>query len=265
MTDRDPTTHSRERFGARAQRYVDSKIHSVGDDLDRLVEIASPEGDWQVLDVATGGGHTALRFAPLVAHVIASDITPSMLDAAQAFIASKGVENVSFQLADASDLPFEDGRFDLVTCRVAPHHFADAAGFVREAARVLAPGGMLLVQDHVVPNDADEIAYIEAFEKLRDPSHFRAFSEPEWRAMFRDAGLVVQRTEEIQKTQRFASWVEIQDCSPETVQRLANMLRHAPPNLAARLNPQLLGEPEATFQSWHVIISGAKPRSDAPA
>jgi ubiquinone/menaquinone biosynthesis C-methylase UbiE len=51
-------------------------------------------------------------------------------------------------------MPLDDASFDLVTCRIAPHHFDDVAAFVHEAARVLKPGGMLLVQDHLMPEDA---------------------------------------------------------------------------------------------------------------
>ncbi len=134
--------------------------------------------------MATGGGHTALKFAPHVAHVTASDITPAMLDAAEKYLTGKGVSNVTFKRVAAEAMPFDDASFDLVTCRTAPHHFDDAALFVQEAARVLKPGGVLLVQDHLVPDDVAAARYIEAYEKLRDPSHNQAFAEAEWRAMF---------------------------------------------------------------------------------
>ncbi|MBN1250486.1 MAG: methyltransferase domain-containing protein, partial [Anaerolineae bacterium] len=159
------------RFGQFAQAYVTSAPHARGIDLDWLLDLAQPQPDWVMLDVATGGGHTALKFAPHVAHVTASDLTQRMLEAAEAHIRAQGIANVSFRQAAAEGLPFEDGSFDLVTCRIAPHHFEDAARFVEEAARVLKGGGVLLVQDHLVPEDPLIARYTEAFEKLRDPSH----------------------------------------------------------------------------------------------
>jgi len=80
--DPRPTASSQERFGRFAQAYVTSQAHAQGNDLDRLTELAQPEPDWIALDIATGGGHTALRFAPLVERVFATDITPKMLHAA---------------------------------------------------------------------------------------------------------------------------------------------------------------------------------------
>ncbi|MBN1934676.1 MAG: HAD-IA family hydrolase, partial [Anaerolineae bacterium] len=115
-------TLSRGRFGQFAQRYVTSRSHAQGNDLNRLLDIAQPQPHWHVLDVATGGGHTALKFAPYVASVVASDLTPAMLDAAKAFITAQGAGNVQFKLADAEALPFDAATFDLVTCRIAPHH-----------------------------------------------------------------------------------------------------------------------------------------------
>ena len=53
-------------FGAVAERYVTSAIHAHGSDLARMIELAQPRGDERLLDIATGGGHTALAFAPHV-------------------------------------------------------------------------------------------------------------------------------------------------------------------------------------------------------
>src|SRR4051812_30238835 len=70
-------------FGPVAQAYVTSTRHAEGADLQRLVELAAPRGNERMVDIATGGGHTALRFAPHVASVVAFDLTASMLKAAR--------------------------------------------------------------------------------------------------------------------------------------------------------------------------------------
>ncbi|MCP4428488.1 MAG: methyltransferase type 11, partial [Chloroflexi bacterium] len=69
----------KEQFGANAAAYATSKPHAKGASLARLVELTRPQPDWQMLDVATAAGHTAFIFAPHVAHVWATDITPEML------------------------------------------------------------------------------------------------------------------------------------------------------------------------------------------
>jgi ubiquinone/menaquinone biosynthesis C-methylase UbiE len=259
MTDLDdPKSLSRERFARYAQGYVTSRDHAQGSDLDRLLEIAQPQPGWVVLDVATGGGHTALQFAPHVARVVASDLTPEMLAAAQAHVTAQGATNVTFRLADAEALPFEEATFDLVTCRIAPHHFADAPHFVRESARVLKPGGSLIIQDHLRPDGEETARYVEAMEKLRDPSHNRAYSEPEWRAMFRQAGLTVTHVERLIRRHAFLPWAERQGCTPDVIARLGELLAHAPASAAAWLQPEQLGTPEATFANPHLIIAGQK-------
>ena len=165
MTDKK--TLSKSRFSQFAEGYVTSTTHSQGSDLEKLVEIANPQSDWLILDIATGGGHTARTFAPHVRHVIASDISTDMLAAAQANIEKLGITNIEFKEADSENLPFEDNTCDLVTCRIAPHHFPNIQAFINEAARVLKPGGTFLVQDQLVPDEDTDARTIDAFETLR--------------------------------------------------------------------------------------------------
>jgi ubiquinone/menaquinone biosynthesis C-methylase UbiE len=128
-----------------------------------------------VLDIATGAGRTALAVAPYVAHVIATDITSQMLDQARRLAGEQGLSNITVETADAEALPYDDGCFDLGTCRIAPHHFTDIPLFLRESLRVLRPGDLFsLVANIVPPGSAGD--YINAFEKLRDPSHGRCLS-----------------------------------------------------------------------------------------
>ncbi len=249
----------KQRFSQYAHGYVTSETHSQGHDLDRLIELAQPQPDWVVLDVATGGGHTALKFAPHVAKVIASDFAPPMLAEAKAFIESKGVTNIEFAEVDAENIPYPDATFDLVTCRVAPHHFADAFKFVQESARVLKPGGLLLVQDHLNPDDDKAAEYLEAFERLRDPSHNRVFNSYEWQGLYLDAGLTVEHWERISREASFVKWVERQECPPEVRERLEIMIIQAPDPVKEWMNFQCAGTPDATLDHAYIIILGKKP------
>lgn len=259
MTDRnDLKSLSQERYSKFADGYVTSKAHAKGDELGRLIEIAEPGPDWVVLDVATGGGHTALKFAPFVAQVIATDITPKMLASAKAFIAGQGVKNIILKPADAEDLPFDAKQFELVTCRIAPHHFPDCSRFVQESRRVLKPGGLLLIQDHVLSEDEQAARYVDTFEKLRDPSHNRAYSKSEWVSIFQEAGLKVEHTEQIIKRHEFFQWAERQGCTPETIERLIDMVKQAPAAVTGWMKPKDFGTSEATFANRHIIIAGRK-------
>ena len=65
----------------------------------------------------------------------------------------RGLSNITFAEMPAEKLPFPDASFDLVTCRTAPHHFADVPAFVAEVARVLRPGGVFGLVDNISPAD----------------------------------------------------------------------------------------------------------------
>ncbi len=252
----DPKSLSRERYARYAQGYVDSATHARGTDLERLIEVAAPRPDWLALDVATGGGHAALKLAPHVARVVATDLTPEMLAAARGFVRGRGAANVQFQGAEAEHLPFAPRTFDLVTCRIAAHHFPDPVRFVVEAARVLKASGRFWLQDHVLSEDARTARYTDGFEKLRDPSHHYALPRSEWLAAFAAAGLRVEHCEELVKRHPFRAWAARQGCTPEVTDRLYRLLVGAPPAAAEWMRPRALGTPEASFVNHHILILG---------
>jgi ubiquinone/menaquinone biosynthesis C-methylase UbiE len=222
-----------EQFGAAAQGYVTSARHAKGADLRRLIELARPRGDERVLDVATGGGHTALAFAPHVREVVASDLTPRMLEAAETFIRGQGVANVRFERADAENLPFADASFDIVTARIAPHHFPNPQRFVQEAARVLRPGGLFLLDDNMAPEDAELDAFMNRFEQWRDPSHVRAHTLSEWSGWMAAAGLHVEQTDPLtSKRYDFADWTARMRMPDAERDALEAWLLAAPPRCA---------------------------------
>ena len=237
----------RSQFGAAAQSYVTSSSHAKGDDLQRLLQLAAPTGTERMLDVATGGGHTALAFAPLVAAVTAIDLTPKMIEAASKFVTDRGATNISFVLADAEKMPFGDATFDLVAARIAPHHFADPQAFVRESARVLVPGGMFLLDDNMAPEDDELDAFMNRFEKWRDPSHVRAYRPSEWRAWMQASGLrVFEETPVEFKTYAFAEWTE---------------RMHLPPSDRDALQRWLLAAPERCREYFQVVSVDGRVQS----
>jgi ubiquinone/menaquinone biosynthesis C-methylase UbiE len=254
-----------QQFGANAAAYATSKVHAKGYSLSRLVELTQPQPDWHVLDVATAAGHTAFVFAPHVAHVTATDLTPEMLTVAAGLAAEKELTNLTFAPADAEALPYESDMFDLVTCRIAPHHFPDIQQFINEAARVLKPGGLLAVVDNIVPgthlrgkkarllNEAG--AYVNAFEKLRDPSHGRCWSVSEWEHGFRQAGLAMQHQELLTKEIEFGSWAARMQVSPEDSIRLKAMLVQAPTAVSDFLTPQISND-RITFRLTELLAVG---------
>jgi len=156
--------------------------------------------------------------------VVATDLTAPMLEAARRFLRERGARNVRFQEADAGALPFEDASFDLVTCRIAAHHFPDVAAFVREAARVARPGGRVAVIDNIVPEDPEAAAFINAWEKRRDPSHNRALTEVEWRGLFAGAGLTTEVVERFRKPRDFQSWIGRMPVDASTAAQVRAML-----------------------------------------
>lgn len=234
----------RELFGANAANYVVSDVHAKGASLARLVELVGPKSDWQALDIATGGGHTALVFAPHVGKMIASDLTLQMLEQVQKQVADKGLSNVETRQADAEDLVFDDAQFDLVSCRIAPHHFPDIPKFVAEVYRVLKPGGTFALVDNAAPDTATNPGFSDAelaeaaatyneFEKIRDPSHGRAWTTGEWLACINDAGFSIEHTEILPKKMSFDTWIKNMSVPAEKVPGLAAMLENAKPAFAA--------------------------------
>ncbi|KIL39088.1 SAM-dependent methyltransferase [Gordoniibacillus kamchatkensis] len=196
----------RRQFGQHAAGYVTSANHAAGVDLAYMAANAPVCPDARLLDVATGAGHVANAFAPLVGQVTACDLTPEMLDTAKQFIAANGRTNVEFVAADAEHLPFPAEAYDIVTCRIAAHHFTDVPAFASEAHRVLKRGGSLLLIDNVAPERDGLDWFYNDIEKQRDPSHVRAWKKSEWIRMLETAGFAVEAMIRFPKTFVFADW-----------------------------------------------------------
>jgi ubiquinone/menaquinone biosynthesis C-methylase UbiE len=248
-----------QQFGVHASEYATSAVHAQGASLARLIELTQPQRDWVMLDVATGAGHTALTFAPRVARVIASDLTPQMLDAARALAKERGITNIDFKPADALALPFDGDTFDLVTNRIALHHYSDARKAIEEMARVCKRGGIVALVDNVVPPDKVTAGAINHFEKLRDPSHNWAYPIVRLEAYFGDAKLKIEHSESFKKEIEFEPWANRMGANAETKAKLRALLLEAPDAVREFLTPRIEGD-KLCFSLTEAIVVGRKDK-----
>ena len=226
MTETDARDRVRAQYGKVGDAYVKSTGHATGNDLDRMLALAQPQATDTLLDIATGGGHVARVIGPHVGRVIASDITPEMLDHAIPYLEQQGLTSVERLVADAQDLPLDDASVDIATCRIAPHHFPDPSAFVAEVARVLRPGGRFILVDSTVP-DGPVGDFFNAYEAVRDPSHERSLAESEWIALLKRHGFRIAAVEPFRKRHEFEEWTERMHVSAEDRERLQAMMLDA--------------------------------------
>jgi SAM-dependent methyltransferase len=189
-------------WSTRAEAFRESPTHREGPDLDLLVEWCEPGSGVKVLDVATGGGHVARRLREQGCTVVTVDPAPGMRPDV---------------VAPAEDLPFEDGCFDVVTCRIAAHHFEDIRKAVSEMARVTRR--LVVIEDNVF---ADE--RVEEAERLRDPTHVRCYSEAEWEEMLTEAGLEVGQVERFERRPVVDDWLARVQTPPDAARRVRELL-----------------------------------------
>ncbi len=236
-----PARSAKEQFDKQATEYnAQWNTWSEGA-LDAMRAAAQPKPTDTVLDVATGTGFTALAFAPLVHSVVGLDVSPGMLAQAQKHTLERGITNAQFEEGAAESLPFGDAAFDLVTCRIAPHHFLDVSKFLLETARVLKPGGRFVLADTTVPDNAPEAAqWQNAVEVLRDPSHVQNYTPSQWRQMTEAAGLTVTEchTEGDGITIPLSDWLHKAGCTAGQ----SDAVRHA-----------FADAPEAAKQAFQIV------------
>jgi SAM-dependent methyltransferase len=189
-------------WSERAEAYRESATHAAGDDLDLVVAWCAPGEGVSVLDVATGGGHVARRLRDAGATVVTVDAAPGMKPDV---------------VAPADHLPFADGSFDAVACRIAAHHFPDVLAALKEMARVARD--RLVLCDNTFTSEAAEEA-----DRLRDPSHVRNYSAPEWHSLFELAGLEVADEAAMVRETDFEAWLDRTETPEDARARIRDLL-----------------------------------------
>jgi SAM-dependent methyltransferase len=193
-------------WSARAEAFRASEPHREGADLDLVVEWCEPDGGVKALDVATGGGHVARRLREAGCEVVTVDPAPGMKPDV---------------VGRAEHLPFDDGSFDVVVCRIAAHHFPEIEAAVAEMARVSER--LLVIDDLLFDGEGVEEAH-----RLRDPTHVRSYTEDEWRE------LVVANGFEVEQIQIFGErrlalepWLDRVEVPPDDRARILELLGDA--------------------------------------
>lgn len=186
----------------RADAYRTSSIHAAGEDLDLVVEWCEAGPGVNVLDVATGGGHVARRLRELGAAVVTTDPAPGM-----------GADTT----APAESLPFADGSFDAVACRLAAHHFADVLTAVKEMARVSKD--RVVICDNTFVSESSEDA-----DRVRDPSHVRNYGVAEWESFFELAGLRIVESRHFTRPLEIEPWLARVSCTGADAARVRELL-----------------------------------------
>jgi SAM-dependent methyltransferase len=182
----------REEFTHQATSFGQSPAMTSAQTLGALVELVpgDPQARW--IDVACGPGVVSRGIAGKVGSVSGVDLTPAMIAEAEKRAREEGVGNVSFSVGDATSLELDDATFDGAITRLSLHHIPAPGRIVVERARVVRPGGAVVVSDLAADRDRDAAAWREEIERLRDPSHWACLTPERLRAAGAAAGLVVE-------------------------------------------------------------------------
>ena len=169
-------------FRDNAQRWDELRALHVADrEIERALAHHLPVGTRRLLDIGTGTGRLLEVLAPRVAQAIGIDQSREMLALARANLARAGIENADIRQGDMYALPFESGAFDAVTIHHVLHYADDPAAVLSEAARVVRPGGTVLVVDFS-PHDLVELKREHAHVHL-------GFADNQVQGWLRSAGL----------------------------------------------------------------------------
>lgn len=253
MTTADIKDSVNQQFSQVAANYTTSTVHAKGVDLPEMLAHAKLTGNERVLDAGTGAGHTALLFAPHVAHVTAIDLSDAMLAQCTQQAQEQGINNVEFIVGDVEKLDFADETFDLVVSRYSAHHWPHPQIALAEFRRVLKkPHGRFLLSDVVSFDDFTTDTFVQAIELLRDTSHVRDHSTAQWQAMFGEAGFASDVPYTWDLFLEFQSWVTRMQTPPHNVTMLETLLANAADEVKTALKIQT--DHSFTFQG--AIIRG---------
>jgi len=241
MSERNHDAVVSEQYSPQAQAYLTSAVHAQGEDLAQLARIVGARPQSLALDLGCGGGHAAFLLAPLVKKVVAYDLSEAMVATVRSEAVRRGFDNLDARQGSAERLPCPNAAFDIVVSRYSVHHWSDALAGLREARRVLKPGGLAVFMDVVTPGSPLLDTWLQSVELLRDPSHVRNYSVPEWQTMVREAGLQPGEASYFKLRLEFASWIKRMNTAEVHVQAIRSLQERAGAEVAKHFSVEFDG------------------------
>ncbi|HEX3733831.1 MAG TPA: methyltransferase domain-containing protein [Solirubrobacterales bacterium] len=220
----------RDEFTQQADSFARSPAMRAATTLGSVVEMVPVDGEARWLETACGPAIVGREIAARVGSVHGVDLTPAMVEKAGAEAAAAGVGNIEFSLGDATALDFEDAGFDGAVNRFSLHHIPAPGRVLEEMARVVRPGGWVVVADHLTDADGDAAAWHEEIERLRDPSHWACLTRERLLAAGEGAGLVLDEEEVIPLDLDFEEWLGRGSGGPDAAVLIERLLADPPPS-----------------------------------
>ena len=239
MTKRDITRLSQKQFSSQALEYSKSQTFTAGADLDIIVSMANEVQANIAVDIGSGAGFTAFAVSPFASTVLSTDLVLPMLQHAVEGATARGLTNIAPALVSAESLPFANASISLLTCRLAAHHFSDVTVGVSEWARVIEPGGTLILVDTVTPENPGVATWMNEVELRRDPSHSRDLSGQEWIELLAANGFTVEETILTKIPLEFDDWMRRAGASPETTEAVRSKYLNATAAVTAAFGIQI--------------------------
>jgi ubiquinone/menaquinone biosynthesis C-methylase UbiE len=157
----------------------------LGKRQDDALQALELRGGDRLLDVGCGTGAAVRAAAKIVERAVGVDLSPKMLD--QARERAAGLSGVEFVEGDSENLPFADGEFTAVLCTTSLHHYPRPEAAAREFARVLAPGGRIVIGD--ATNDAVVTTVLDFLSRKFEAGHVGYLKAEGLRLLLENAGL----------------------------------------------------------------------------
>jgi ubiquinone/menaquinone biosynthesis C-methylase UbiE len=221
-TDR-PRLTARQQFRRRPAAYAmptnpyDQKLIAF------MISVSGVGKTDHVVELACGNGTTTLAFAERCGHAFGVDVAEEPLLLARTAAAERSVGNVDFILSEVERLSFDDDTFNGALCRFSFHHFVNPSRVFAELARVVAPGGWMVIADMVASEDPAKAEFHNRMERLCDPTHSRTLPGSEFERMFAEHGFRTALKVERDARLTLDDWIRFGGASPESAAKLREL------------------------------------------
>jgi SAM-dependent methyltransferase len=241
----------RSEFTHQTESFARNRIATAAETLGVVVDLVpeDPKALW--LEVACGPAAISRALASKVGRVTGVDLTPAMVEKAREEAAREGIGGAEFSVGDATALEFADASFDGAVARLSFHHIPAPRRALEEMARVVRPGGLVIVSDLLTDEDAAAQAWHQEIERLRDPSHWATLTPTRLRAMGEAAGLELETERLIPIEIDYEDWLLRGSGGEAAAALIDRLLTEAP---AAAESFQVSGEPGARRLRFRTML-----------